>query len=313
VRHAYATTIHKAQGQTVDRALVLGSDTLYQEAGYVALSRGRIENHIYLVQAQPRPEAHRHEIPPPEPLDALQRALATSHAQHLAIDAGIDRDAIRSALDDLIDQRNRLRAIANACPPSREYDINALAQRRLELLEQHAAACRELEAIGATRGWRHRGNRAAQRVVLVSQTRDTAMRLSQFDDAIERLQYEHHEHTSYTGDHERELRCLQAVEPVIETRLEQLVDADVTDPPAYLRDLGRPPNDPDGLARWRGAALYVERHRAERGVGDQHRPFGPRPDGSSAAVWRVEVRRLKDLIAAVNAPSLHPGRGIDLT
>ena len=41
VRHAYATTIHKAQGITVDQALVLGNDTLYQEAGYVALSRGR--------------------------------------------------------------------------------------------------------------------------------------------------------------------------------------------------------------------------------------------------------------------------------
>ena len=58
VRHAYATTIHKAQGQTVDRAFVLGSDTLYQEAGYVALSRGRIENRIYLVDSEPRPEAH---------------------------------------------------------------------------------------------------------------------------------------------------------------------------------------------------------------------------------------------------------------
>jgi len=33
VRHAYATTIHKAQGQTADRAFVLGSDLLYQEAG----------------------------------------------------------------------------------------------------------------------------------------------------------------------------------------------------------------------------------------------------------------------------------------
>ena len=41
VRHAYATTIHKAQGITVDQTLVLGNDTLYQEAGYVALSRGR--------------------------------------------------------------------------------------------------------------------------------------------------------------------------------------------------------------------------------------------------------------------------------
>ena len=98
VRHAYATTIHKAQGQTADRAFVLGSDPLYQEAGYVALSRGRTENRIYLVGREPRPEAHTPEAAPPEPLDALTQALTVSHAQHLAVDAGIDRNAIRHEL-----------------------------------------------------------------------------------------------------------------------------------------------------------------------------------------------------------------------
>ncbi len=58
LRHAYATTIHKAQGLTVDQALVLGYDTLYQEAGYVALSRGRAENRLYLVASSDEPEQH---------------------------------------------------------------------------------------------------------------------------------------------------------------------------------------------------------------------------------------------------------------
>ena len=69
VRHAYATTIHKAQGITVDQALVLGNDTLYQEAGYVALSRGRKDNRIYLVE---RPERE-HEPHTPEPVPAAAR------------------------------------------------------------------------------------------------------------------------------------------------------------------------------------------------------------------------------------------------
>jgi len=34
-----ASTIHKSQGETVDRAFVLGTAGLYREAGYVALSR----------------------------------------------------------------------------------------------------------------------------------------------------------------------------------------------------------------------------------------------------------------------------------
>lgn len=51
VTHAYATTIHKAQGATVDRSLVLGTDDLYREAGYVALRRGRTANCLYVVGA----------------------------------------------------------------------------------------------------------------------------------------------------------------------------------------------------------------------------------------------------------------------
>jgi conjugative relaxase-like TrwC/TraI family protein len=44
----YATTMHKAQGLTVDTTLVYGLGPITREHGYVALSRGRNENHIYL-------------------------------------------------------------------------------------------------------------------------------------------------------------------------------------------------------------------------------------------------------------------------
>ena len=45
----YASTITKSQGATVDRAFVLGTGSLYREAGYVALSRARNESHLYVV------------------------------------------------------------------------------------------------------------------------------------------------------------------------------------------------------------------------------------------------------------------------
>jgi ATP-dependent exoDNAse (exonuclease V) alpha subunit len=45
--YGYALTVHKAQGLTTRTALVYGTDALDQQAGYVALSRGRVDNHLY--------------------------------------------------------------------------------------------------------------------------------------------------------------------------------------------------------------------------------------------------------------------------
>ncbi len=69
--HAYALTIHKAQGQTCDHAYVLGDDHLYREAGYSALTRGRHENHLYTAQTELDTEAHSD----PEPEDGYASVL----------------------------------------------------------------------------------------------------------------------------------------------------------------------------------------------------------------------------------------------
>src|ERR1019366_6406021 len=47
VDHGYATTIHKAQGATVDRAYVLASGTMDRHLTYVAMTRHRDEVQLY--------------------------------------------------------------------------------------------------------------------------------------------------------------------------------------------------------------------------------------------------------------------------
>ena len=50
--HGYAITGHVAQGATVDRAFVLAGEGIDREWAYVALSRGRLANRLY-VATQP--------------------------------------------------------------------------------------------------------------------------------------------------------------------------------------------------------------------------------------------------------------------
>jgi ATP-dependent exoDNAse (exonuclease V) alpha subunit len=92
--HAYAMTIHKAQGMTCDVALTLAGDTLYQEAAYTALSRGRTENRLYLADPEPRRRdlGHAPELDD-DPADHwIERALQHSMAKRVAI-AHIDHEA----------------------------------------------------------------------------------------------------------------------------------------------------------------------------------------------------------------------------
>jgi conjugative relaxase-like TrwC/TraI family protein len=73
----YATTIDSAQGITADTCHVVGADTLTRQALYVALTRGRHRNDIYLSTAETDP--HRVLTPkathPDTAVDVLTRAL----------------------------------------------------------------------------------------------------------------------------------------------------------------------------------------------------------------------------------------------
>lgn len=99
--HAYALTCHKAQGLTVDVALLYGTGALTREAGYVGLSRGRRENHIYATSADldrtlqtglaieetdDLPQ-HRREPERPDVVPALINRLETSRAKTLATES----------------------------------------------------------------------------------------------------------------------------------------------------------------------------------------------------------------------------------
>ena len=137
VDHAYAGTVHKAQGSTVLTAHVLGT-ALGRESGYVALSRGRAENRLYLVEGEGQGDVELG-LPAPQQRQAYEQAartLGTSQAKHLALDTtvwGERADALHAELDGAA-------LLLRARPPSDTARLPMLRAEAARLGEQAAAA-----------------------------------------------------------------------------------------------------------------------------------------------------------------------------
>jgi Ti-type conjugative transfer relaxase TraA len=95
--HGYAMTVHKAQGMTTGRTMLLADDTLTRELAYVALSRGRGRNDLYLAVDDHRAADRHHPEAVREPDHAVREGVRQSAAKTMAIDHGRERSAGRAA------------------------------------------------------------------------------------------------------------------------------------------------------------------------------------------------------------------------
>ena len=79
----------RSQGITVDHTFGLGGDSLYQEAGYTQLSRGRLSNNLYVASPEnPRWEIGHHadDLAQRDALESLVGALSQNKEQTMARD-----------------------------------------------------------------------------------------------------------------------------------------------------------------------------------------------------------------------------------
>jgi conjugative relaxase-like TrwC/TraI family protein len=107
--HAYALTVHKAQGLTVERAFVLATESLTQEAGYVAMSRARSGTELFVPVDGSGEDLPGHDLrhQSDDPMARTVRRLGTSGAKQLALSelatpaehvAGDDRTALERSV-----------------------------------------------------------------------------------------------------------------------------------------------------------------------------------------------------------------------
>lgn len=86
--HAYATSVHKAQGRTVDTSHVLIDDTAYRQVVFVMLSRHRHTVHMHLTAYRDSRDASTAQagVRSTEAMVGLGPALARNRSQYLAIE-----------------------------------------------------------------------------------------------------------------------------------------------------------------------------------------------------------------------------------
>ena len=158
VDHAYAITIHKAQGVTCDHVLVVGPAGLYREGAYVALSRARDTAHLYVTteDAAGLDERHQHGIPLPteqlpDPQAELMARLQQSAAKNLVIID--DPDARRVAeLVEQVPAPELLRRARHAAAAEHDCGLQDPAELRAELdaatrLRRHVDVGRRVRAV----------------------------------------------------------------------------------------------------------------------------------------------------------------------
>jgi hypothetical protein len=285
VAHGYAITGHKAQGLTVDHTFVLGSPELYREWGYVALSRGRQTNRLYLATVDEPDDLHHHT---PEPV-VDQTAALTSRLQRSRA-----QQPVTDGLTDLAARWRHTHARLHGHDIARQQ---ALTHRRAQLAherqadaEQLARVRRRLEQTTAGLG------RLRNRDLRFQLQADHDLRvqgLARLDNQLHQLDAE------LAGlPPQEEVTGLQARHHELGSQLrraaERRADAHRHAPPAYLTTvLGAPPSEVRARRCWDQATLIIEEHRLRWGITDPARALGSQP---ADPIQAEEHRRASALV-----------------
>jgi conjugative relaxase-like TrwC/TraI family protein len=278
VAHGYAITGHKAQGLTCDHTYTLGTETLYREWGYVAMSRGRLTNQLYHGTAVDDEGALHHHV---HLDDNDEEASLTSRLRRTRAEMPVGPALAQvasawQALDARLDQID--------IPALREMHraFDQLDERREQLLETVERLQRRLADEGRGGLSRLRRRRAINE--LEAQVQGVTTSLADVTRRLESVQ------SSIAGlPDRRELVELVNCQGELDAQLRRAAIARVRGsrlaPPAYLANaLGPQPAGGPSLARWERTAVEIEHHRLRWQVTD------PR-DALGSAVGRGRMQR----------------------
>jgi len=279
LRHAYATTIHSAHGVTVDQAFVLGHTTLSREAGFVARTRGRADNRLYLVEQAARDHEHHSPEPVPDPFTTRAAALPIGRARQLALDVGIDHPALHADMLDrelsrLCEERAGLERLGAVRPHNPAADIRSLEIRCCQLEYALRWQQRRRDALTGGRPIRHRRHVNTERLRVADTVEHLQCQLDRTRRALARAHHQQAVHHQFMAMHGHDLVTLATIRDAIDAHIGRVVARYHADPPAYLAALGAYPDGHDERTTWDHAAHTIEEYRHTHRITDHTDPFG---------------------------------------
>ena len=286
---AYALTLHKAQGVTVDRSVLVAGEAISAEALYVGMTRGRHDN-IALVVCDDFDDEHRTE--PRTALDILTGALRHVSAEQAALAALRTELEASESLAVLVPRLANLDAsLRRETPPDPTVELRQLESRRSRL-----------EAT-ARPGRITRAGRDDRRALAAMDGRQRELEAAA---AHRRLWLaEHAGSFAYRDELARQIAARRAA---------LRVHALVTQPAHLVALLGPIPADDVGEERWAARAGRIEAYREQWGVAPDKLRVPP-ADGVQYREWNVVIHTpdlLDRLQARTVERSLDRGHGLEL-
>lgn len=299
--HGYAITGHKAQGMTTGTVLVLGTEDLYREWGYTALSRGQRDNRLYLTGAIPTERA---EFAPSadekrDPLYAAITALQRSRAELLATDTLQAHELSQTSTSELLADFDQLRT--ELSQTTRPNDRRAIEIRRQREGAEQAATVVQARLQSASDPTEIAGERAA---------------LHQAQERIAALLKQEQESSDVelaTAVSAQTAQRYLVVRQELLRRREGHGHVLAVDPPGYLTaTLGPVPDRISARKRWQRTAVDVESYRERFAIDDPELALGAQPsDLRQRSAWRELRQQIDRTSRSLDAPEREPGHAIE--
>jgi hypothetical protein len=284
VELGYATTVHRAQGRTADTAHAFVNVTTHREGLYVAATRGREANRLYVDTLYDPDSETAHGLPPMVPAgDVLRQALANRGAEVSATEAMQADWREQQGIAQVVAEYNTLAAVA-----LRER-YHELIRHRSGLSDEDVFRVQESASYGALLS----ALRQAESMGVDVEARFPAVVASRALDDADDVAAVLHERVDLwisTAIEARPepmrvsgifpkapafadpdmTRALESRETLIEERAGEVTKEAVRRGEPWIGQLGVPPTDSTRRERWTRCAETVAAYRERWGISGRH-------------------------------------------